>query len=153
MKNRIAAPLAALAAIAGLATAEIPIGQPFTLAPDEKVLVGDLPLELHFETIAEDSRCPLDAVCIWEGEAVAELRLSSPDRDAENVRLHTRHSPFGPSVVEHADLFVHLLDVMPYPKSTIPIDPADYRLTLIVLESATRVPTASTSWTTFKARF
>jgi hypothetical protein len=45
----------------------IAAGDTFTLALGDAVRIGATPL--RFESVAEDSRCPRDTACIWEGNA------------------------------------------------------------------------------------
>jgi hypothetical protein len=59
-----------------------PLGQPFTLTPAKSITVDGVPIT--FVAIGQDSRCPPDVQCIWEGDAEVRLRVGS-----EEVTLHT----------------------------------------------------------------
>src|SRR5262245_44952702 len=47
--------------------ATTPLGQEFVLGFDETIHIGKLSLE--FTTLAEESRCPASANCVWQGNA------------------------------------------------------------------------------------
>ena len=64
----VAAAFGQLACAEGPSTpADVPLGSEFTLAPGETALVGDDGLLVTFESVTEDSRCPMDAICVWAG--------------------------------------------------------------------------------------
>jgi hypothetical protein len=130
----------------------IPLGEPFIIGVGERVQVGDLPLSVTFDTILEDSRCPKDAICIWEGEATAQLGLSTPLGESTSVELHTRPSPFGPSRVEFAEHVVILRQVLPYPTVREPINPEDYKVELVV-DLVSVVTTHTQTWSALKSDF
>ncbi len=37
--------------------------------------------------VLEDSRCPRDITCTWEGKAVVELNVREPGQESQNIRL------------------------------------------------------------------
>lgn len=78
-------------------------------------------LSIKLLEISQDSRCPSDVQCIWQGEAV--LSLSIQKNDSQQIfSLSTVNSPF-------KNVFgynITLLSVEPYPISTRQIDKADY---------------------------
>lgn len=43
---------------------------------------------LTFDRVRDDSRCPKGVSCIWEGDAIVVLRLSTGTDDAVAVELH-----------------------------------------------------------------
>lgn len=51
---------------------EIPIGSSATFQVNGKAV------DVKFEKIIEDSRCPKDVVCIWEGQAKLQFTLAIP---------------------------------------------------------------------------
>ena len=57
------------------------LADPFTLELGASVMVdGQM---LRFDHIAEDSRCPADVECVWEGRATISLSLISDDTSDE----------------------------------------------------------------------
>lgn len=51
-------------------------GEPFPLAVGQQAVSADGSAAVHFTRVVTDSRCPADAVCVWAGEAIIELRVT-----------------------------------------------------------------------------
>jgi hypothetical protein len=101
---------------------------PFELAVGQVAGVGDIKIE--FWNVTEDSRCPTDVQCVWEGRVKIELRLSGEDT-IETVQL----SPVsGEDTTEYGGLQIRLLEVNPAPVSTEDLEISDYRIQLVVSE-------------------
>lgn len=121
----------ALAVALGLAacdsptTPSVPVDQRFTMAPGDMVEVTDTSLRVRFDGVANDSRCPIDAVCIQGGDA--EVRLSAVNGGTPQLlSLHT-----GSMAPVTFDGFTFtLVELTPYPFSSQPFPPSDYRATL-----------------------
>lgn len=77
-------------------------------------------------TDVQDSRCPIDVECIWQGEAEIEIKFDSPFQ--ETIVLST----YDNLVDTVGNYTVKLLDVSPYPISTKTIKPEDYTIKLKV---------------------
>lgn len=103
---------------------DVALGTEFTLAPGQSVTAGDDGLRVRFEGVAEDSRCPKDAICIWSGQVIVEVTTG---RDG------ARHS-LKPDETATVDGYrLKLVRVEPYPSSEAPIEPSQYRATFVVL--------------------
>ena len=63
-------------------TAEL--GEPFTLELGASTMVDDY--MLRFDHITEDSRCPANVDCVWEGRATISLSLIADDT-VDSVQL------------------------------------------------------------------
>jgi len=73
-------------------------GTEATLAPGERLAIEDTILELTFEAVTDDSRCPIDIPCVSAGEATVALRASlegftQPPRH-RRPGLRLRHGKF-----------------------------------------------------------
>ena len=81
-------------------------------------------------TITEinDSRCPSDVVCVWEGEAVVTVRLEEPQQGV--IELST----YDNQIDTIGSFSFELVDVSPYPVSTETIELEDYDITLRINE-------------------
>jgi hypothetical protein len=86
--------LGALISFAGCAAtaparAPVEVGQEFTLARGESVAIGQQGASVAFKDVIEDSRCPMNARCIWEGNAriAVELSRSRAGRAADSHSL------------------------------------------------------------------
>jgi hypothetical protein len=83
--------------------------------------VDDGRLTIEFVRIAADSRCPSTAICVWMGDAAAELRLAA----GSERRTDTVHTNLEPRRVSHGGYDVALVHVEPYPDGR-EIAPAAY---------------------------
>jgi hypothetical protein len=113
-----------LLACALAACRESPVDEEFTLAPGESVVVSDSGPKLTFEEVVEDSRCPMDAICVWAGQVVIDVSIGNGSP--------ARHSMRPDESVLWGRFEVRLVRVLPYPKSDAPIEPSDYRATFRV---------------------
>jgi hypothetical protein len=87
-------------------------------------------LEVRFESVT-DSRCPIDAVCIWEGDGVASFSLKNLSTgEIRNLELHTNQGA-GSDSVNLAGISVKMLELNPFPgTSNMPKLPEGYMVTL-----------------------
>lgn len=106
------------------------IGQSFELAHNQTANASDGQITVHFTNVASDSRCPADAVCVWEGESSIELSVKVNTVE-EQITLST-HVDFGKRDTVSQFVFT-LLDVQPYPCCHAQqIDQEDYVIELLV---------------------
>ena len=126
--------IAAIGALLGCDEGTSPTGERDPLPTIEIVLgVGETVqldgsgIMVTLDAIAEDSRCPTDAVCVWEGRVVADLRLGVFDEAPDDVRLD---SSVGGGAAEWRDARITLLSVSPEAISDVVIPPGAYRLRL-----------------------
>jgi hypothetical protein len=68
-------------------------------------------LAVTFVRLVNESRCPANAVCVWEGDAAVRLHGRTRS-DAVETTIHTR---LDPKVLEVRGYKVSLLEVHPYP--------------------------------------
>ena len=104
----------------------VPLGTEFVLAPGQASRVDGL--EVRFEAVKDDSRCPVDVTCVWAGDATAVVnaRRGGTARDLE---LHASGTP---REVTYEGFQITLVKLEPARRSTRDIPPADYRATLSV---------------------
>lgn len=102
------------------------------------VLVGKVSLgktvyingvNITLNKIVEDSRCPIDAICVWAGNLTANVTLQS-DTDKETVNIVSG------SKEKNFDMFrITLEEVYPSVKSNVSIDEKDYLLVFKVRQN------------------
>lgn len=105
---------------------------PFSLSIGRSAAAATGGLEVTLSTVLEDSRCPTDVVCVWEGRARILVRVEGAGPGAVALELTlpgTESTPSSGRVGEYVVVF-HSLD--PHPTSTAVIDPDDYEATLSV---------------------
>lgn len=59
------------------ARAPVKLGEEFTLALGESVGIDQQGVSVGFKEVVEDSRCPMNARCIWEGNARIAIQVSA----------------------------------------------------------------------------
>ncbi|MBN2532118.1 MAG: hypothetical protein JXB88_04470 [Spirochaetales bacterium] len=94
---------------------KLPVGQS-AYEPRQKIL-------FTFKSVLQDSRCPSDVVCFWEGEAIILVNVNIAGRDYGDFKMSTHVRP---SVIYVGRYSIRFLDLVPYPVSTDPIDPDEY---------------------------
>ncbi|AJW70245.1 hypothetical protein [Nitrosopumilus adriaticus] len=112
-------PRSILAGISGLGTID-PFKRPSEIKPSYDPYVVEIPfdqtiryenLELYFYD-TEDSRCPMDVTCIWEGQVTAMIHVKNQTHKISGYFTpnHTMNyiSPYN----------ITLVDIRPYPVST-----------------------------------
>ncbi len=109
-------------------TTPSPVSREVVLAPGQTASVSEAGIALRFDGVSGDSRCPADAICIQGGDALVQI-VVLPSRGASQAyALHTGDM----RPVSHEDLTIALVELSPYPFSSRPIQPGDYRATLRV---------------------
>jgi hypothetical protein len=104
------------------------LDQQFTLAPGESASIQRTSLRIAFLQVSGDSRCPADVLCIQGGDAIVHVRATG--MTAGDYELHTGDQ--ARAVATHAGFHIGLLQLQPYPFSSRPIQPAEYRATFTV---------------------
>ena len=104
-----------------------PVDREVVLAPGQTAEF-DAGLSVRFVSVTGDSRCPIDAICVWGGDAIVRIHIASGtgrgDRD-----LHTGDM----QPVSFDSVEVRLVELTPYPFSGRTTPQRDYRATLRVL--------------------
>ncbi|MEO7839420.1 MAG: hypothetical protein ABIU06_08730 [Anaerolineales bacterium] len=81
-------------------------------------------LTIKFKSLAEDSRCPQGADCVWEGNAEVLLEVSK-NEIALNTTLDPKEKVVG-------DYNIQLKDVIPYPRAGEEHKPENYSIKIVV---------------------
>ncbi len=95
----------------------------------QEVAVEGSALRVSFVRVLEDSRCPADVTCVWEGNARVELGIAAGTGPTFSLQLNTAISP---KSADWRGVRVTLLDVRPYPTSRRPIPHEEYTIELEV---------------------
>jgi hypothetical protein len=128
MSRAVASLLLLICGCATVTSPTVPLGRPFVLAPGEAVRIAATDSRLRFVAVENDSRCPGDALCIHQGDAIVRIVLEEPGDAPHAYLLHTA----GTTQVSHENLTISIVDLQPYPFSSHPIAAEDYRATLRV---------------------
>jgi hypothetical protein len=68
----------------------VKMGEEFTLALGESVAMEQKGVLVSFGKVIEDSRCPMNARCIWEGNARIEIRARGSASARYEINTSTR---------------------------------------------------------------
>lgn len=87
-----------------------------TIGLNKKMTIPGSKIALEFNQVSEDSRCPVDVTCVWEGIAVVDLKATN-GIETKNFQLATKD--FEPKnnkkSINYAGYKISLQDVRPYP--------------------------------------
>jgi hypothetical protein len=106
------------------------IGEEFSLHIGETASVKGEDLQIRFIEITEDSRCPRDVTCIWEGRATASIEVSKGNT-SQKVELVIPGLTDIPSKMKFEE-YEFVFSILPYPESEVQISANDYRLMMAV---------------------
>ena len=129
-----AAAVAALVAIAaGCASVETTVvadpGVAFSLALGKTAAVHGNSARITFDKVTDDSRCPVDVVCIWAGDAKIQLTVARTGAPAE-TRVVSVTAPN--NEVVSGDLRIRFVALAPAPRQSEPGASRAYVAQLVV---------------------
>lgn len=107
---------AVLAACSGPTTPDV--GATFDVGLHRSVRVSGSPVTVSFDSVLEDSRCPIGALCVQRGRAWVRLGVRAGAGAFQPIEL-TDSSTVGLS----AGWFVEFVDLLPRPGIGVTIDP------------------------------
>jgi hypothetical protein len=110
------------------------IGQGFTLGEGESVWIEDDQYQITLVEVIEDSRCPVNAECFWEGNAKVLIRVGEEEHILTLGKLLEGDVN---SVTLGDGLSLRVVEISPYPGSEQ--DGQPYQVTLMV-ENETSQP-------------
>ena len=107
---------------------------PFTLDYNATSVLEDNPaVQIRFDKVLEDSRCPLDALCVWAGRVVVEVTVTQASGSKTGQLALGDYS--GTAYSDKATFggyTVQLKEVLPAPMSSQTVTDKDYSLKLEV---------------------
>lgn len=114
---------------------------PIQLKVGEEAIFAEQDLSVRFLQIAEDSRCPTGAQCIWAGQVTASLKIGHGGQSSEEAALTLRPGGEELATRELFGFCFTLLGVEPHPAVDVPVSPDTYTVALRVSRS-TQAPAA-----------
>jgi hypothetical protein len=109
----------------------VAVGDTITLRFGDAVSVAQSGLRVQFRAVKGDSRCPIDAVCVWEGDAHVQIAVG----DASSAQVYDLHTALEPKEARHDSYRFRLVEVGPARVSTQTPRPADYYIRLVITRS------------------
>ncbi len=110
-----------------------PIGESFEMKIGERLGNQDIEVMLKMVEMVEDSRCPKNTNCVWEGQAMVKVKIKTESGEYEsllNLRKGRPEEAF--STIE--GYTYQIIAVEPYPVAGSKIKKEEYVVTLEVVE-------------------
>ncbi|MFI5187241.1 MAG: hypothetical protein ACHQF0_10980 [Chitinophagales bacterium] len=83
-------------------------------------------VDICFDSLLEDSRCPMEVECFWRGTAVAKFSFSVNNNE-QDITLSLFNLPgIYPSDTVLMGYKIEFLDLKPYPQINVERKPSDY---------------------------
>ena len=98
-------------------------GVSFTLAPGQAATVRGTNTQITLKQVREDSRCPVDVTCVWEGDAKIEIVVSR-DGATEETKILSLRSPG--SEAQAGRLRIRFVGLSPVPRQADANRPRKY---------------------------
>lgn len=111
-----------------------------TLKEGENTFLKESGFNISFRQITEDSSCPKDVQCIWEGVATAEIEVMGIYTRPQKFYLSTISDPRKKlqKKAKFSGYEIELISIFPNKKSANSPHPINYRLTLNVSKLTTK---------------
>ena len=106
---------------------DAPLGGEFSAAPGKPMRLDGISIE--FTKVVEDSRCPKNVTCVWQGAATVALTALVGTNPRE-FTLSTSPATAASTGIE--GFRIELLDLAPYPDATVRRASMDYSVKLRV---------------------
>lgn len=90
-------------------------------------------VRIRFDVVESDSRCPMDVVCVWQGDAVARFAVEQSGSSSTFLQLHTSLQPKSGSAYGFR---IELLTLQPYPRASAPTKADEYVATIRIVPAS-----------------
>ncbi len=109
------------------------LGQEFSLSIGQTASIKGEDLQLKFLQVVNDSRCPSNVTCIWQGQASCLVEITYLE-SVQRVTLVQPGLTEEPSRIDFNDYLIQF-NLTPYPEAGKEIKKTDYRLQLVVTKT------------------
>lgn len=123
-------PVLLLAGCSGTDDVKARLGEEISLHIGQSVVITGEDLEIRFVEVSEDSRCPKDVICVWEGRVVAVIEITSGN-SPQQLKLIQPGLTEEPAAETHQE-YQLTFKVEPYPEAATELAADGYTLVLIV---------------------
>jgi hypothetical protein len=101
----------------------------FSLGIGQSASIDGEKLVIKFKAVLEDSRCPINVVCVWAGNGKVEFEVIDIDGQNKTVILNTEDEPKAAILKGHKLI---LISLNPPRIDGVSISPGDYSVKLRV---------------------
>jgi hypothetical protein len=120
------------------------LGQDFTLPVGQTAYLASENMNIKFDTVTNDSRCPDGVQCIRAGEAVCRVSITQGNNSAPAVLTLTQpgltsgpaQNIWSTNVGNTLRQYVIKFDLTPYPEAGQPVESSAYKLQLNITRSS-----------------
>ena len=109
------------------------LDEAFDLKAGGSTTIRDENLQVGFDRVLSDSRCPRGTRCIAEGDATVRVWLLKPPRGRAAHELQT--TPPAAAEAAYDGYRIRLVALAPYPEGDRPVRSSEYVTTLVVTRS------------------
>lgn len=127
--NLIAAAAVLPACTGAPAAVSAGLGQEFSLPLGQEAVITGEDLRIAFNDVVEDSRCPQDVTCVWEGRAIAAVTITYQNTPSSVVLTEPGLTDGAEDTFQGYGIVFHL---EPYPRSGQTIAKEDYSLRMTI---------------------
>ena len=103
----------------------------FSLSHGRLAVVGGEPLTVKFASVASDSRCPMDAQCVWAGNAEVQIEADM-NGTRSTLKVNTHGGPQYPKHAQWQTYTVELVALLPVPRLNRQIQPSETSVRLVI---------------------
>lgn len=110
-------------------SAKVSIDKEFSLGIGQSASIDGEKLVIKFKAVLEDSRCPINVVCVLAGNGKVEFEVLDIDGQNKTIFLNTEDEPRLSTLKGHK---LKLVSLNPPRIDGVSISPGDYSVTLYV---------------------
>ena len=107
--------------------AKVSLDKEFSLGIGQTASIEGEKLVIKFKAVLEDSRCPVNVLCVWAGNGKVEFEILDIDGQNKTIILNTEDEPKAITLKEHK---LTLISLNPPRIDGVSISPGDYTVTL-----------------------
>jgi hypothetical protein len=85
----------------------------------KSALARDRSVAISYLRLLSESRCPANAICVWQGDAAVQLRAATSVQSVDTAI----HTALEPKTLQIGGNTISLLEVQPYPGTGEPKEP------------------------------
>ncbi|HDS00746.1 MAG TPA: hypothetical protein ENO22_15325 [candidate division Zixibacteria bacterium] len=116
-------------------TFQVQIGDMADIRYGNSVYISDAGLTITFDGEVFDSRCPMNAYCVWAGQAEVEFTIQKDGEEAVVSKAIVSPNPLLEKPARYPGYEIRMLQLLPYPVAPVPTDNSSRIATIRVNES------------------
>jgi len=106
------------------------LNQEFRIKFGQEMEIPETQLIITFASLLNDSRCPADVTCVWEGDAEILIKTHQAGAERAEIKLHTNQRLT--QAQKYRQYVIQLVALNPSPRTDRKTQLSDYVATLLV---------------------